>query len=101
MLIKNAHASRWRKGCIWVAVFFFLLFNSCAKEEIILIRSEPEREYTESVQDEYILNTRSKKIHKITCGTAALIHDENRQNYEGVARVLIEEGYSFCGNCFR
>ncbi len=54
-----------------------------------------------SVQKEYILNISTKKIHKCTCGTAALIHEENRQLYEGAPDALIDEGYSFCGNCFK
>lgn len=54
-----------------------------------------------SMRQEYILNTRTKKIHKCTCGTAELIHEENRRYYEGEADALFDDGYSFCGNCFK
>ena len=92
------------KKCIsalLATVFLLCLLSACTDEPITVVHIETQSVCTEGVQEEYVLNIRSKKIHKITCGTAALIHDENRQNYEGVARVLIEEGYSFCGNCFR
>ena len=84
-----------------VPVFLLVFLSSCTDEQIGVIRIETQSVYTERVECEYILNIRSKKIHKITCGTAARIHDENRRYYEGTADTLIDEGYSFCGNCHK
>lgn len=51
--------------------------------------------------DTHILNTNSKKIHKITCGSAKLILPENRQTYNDNISKLYDQGYSKCGNCFK
>lgn len=55
----------------------------------------------EKQEESYILNKKSKKIHKITCGTAALILPENREDYSGSRETLFSLGYTHCGNCFR
>lgn len=49
----------------------------------------------------YILNIKSKKIHKKACGTARLISPENREIYTGDINYLIDTGYSKCGNCLK
>lgn len=62
---------------------------------------------TTSVQNEYeetetyILNVKSKKIHKTVCGTARLIKEENKEKYTGDIYYLFDIGYSKCKNCFR
>ena len=60
-------------------------------------------EKTEAEEDfeTYVLNTRSKKIHKTTCGTGDLILPENRKTYTGDIAELFRKGYTTCGNCFR
>ena len=88
-------------SALLVTVFLLGFLSACTDEPITVVRIEPQSVCTERVQEEYVLNIRSKKIHKITCGTGARIHDENRRYYEGAADALINEGYSFCGNCFR
>ena len=55
----------------------------------------------QSEDDYYILNTRTQKIHKSTCGTAGLIIEENRTTYDGEIEDLFLRGYTTCGNCFR
>ena len=82
-----------------VFLLFFVFF--CVEERIIVIPDEPQCVCAECVQDEYILNTGSKKIHKKTCSSAARIHDVNRQQYDGSVIALFDEGYSFCKNCFK
>ena len=59
------------------------------------------KEKAETEEEEFILNVRSKKIHKLTCGTAGLILPENRENYTGRIEDLYEIGYTQCGNCFK
>ena len=56
---------------------------------------------TEQKSETFLLNVKSKKIHKITCGTGDLMLPENRMAYEGDIEDLYDQGYSKCGNCFR
>ncbi|MBQ7829742.1 MAG: hypothetical protein IJ345_05670 [Clostridia bacterium] len=49
----------------------------------------------------FVLNIKSQKIHKTTCGTGDLILPENRKTYKGDIADLLEDGYTKCGNCFR
>ena len=51
--------------------------------------------------ESYVLNIKSQKIHKTTCGTGELILPENRKIYKGNIDDLLEDGYTKCGNCFR
>ena len=48
----------------------------------------------------YVLNVRTKKIHKETCGTAERINAENKERYSGEIEDLFVKGYTVCGNCF-
>ena len=48
---------------------------------------------------DYILNTGSKKIHLPDCPSVDSIKEENKEEYHGAPGDLLEEGYSFCGNC--
>ena len=73
-----------------VALIFSLL--SCDQKESMAVDSQRE--------ERYILNLNSKKIHKESCGTAKLIHQENRQNDQGGIEELLDCGYTVCGNCF-
>ena len=63
------------------------------------IKEKAEKEERE--EEAFILNVRSKKIHKLTCGTASLILPENREDYTGRIEELYEIGYTQCGNCFK
>jgi len=47
----------------------------------------------------YILNTKSKKFHYSSCGSAKQISDSNKSTYSGSRDSLISQGYSPCGNC--
>ncbi len=48
----------------------------------------------------YILNTRSKKIHRPDCRSVAAISAANKQAYNGTVDELLKQGYTACGNCF-
>ena len=50
---------------------------------------------------DYLLNTRSKKIHKPTCGSVSLMDSKNKKPYDGDLDDLYIKGYTTCGNCFR
>ena len=54
---------------------------------------------TEAWDGKYILNVKSKKIHKSTCSGAQDINAENRKDYEGSLDELIADGYDGCGIC--
>lgn len=94
-----------------ISVFFLMLSlvscyddkNSVCKNDIIET-SETEREpkiFFEKEIATYILNVKSKKIHKVTCGTGNLMLPENRKTYEGDIVDLFDQGYTKCGNCFK
>lgn len=47
----------------------------------------------------YILNTKSKKFHRIDCESADGIYQKNRKDFYGSRDQLISQGYSPCNNC--
>lgn len=53
----------------------------------------------EGVEQDYILNTSSKKFHLPTCGSVKQMKDSNKQTYHGTREALIAQGYDPCGNC--
>ena len=91
-----------RNVCLLLIIVLIVNLCACTHDAKTIRITENENAFVVvSVQEEYILNTRTKKIHKYTCGTAKLIHEENRRYYEGTADELFDDGYSFCGNCFK
>ena len=49
----------------------------------------------------YILNTNSKKIHYPDCPSVSRMSDANKETYTGDINVLLGQGYTTCGNCFK
>ena len=76
---------------ILVSIFFSLI--ACCDENKTLygtelvetnyIEQSSESVVCEKVVTTYILNVKSKKIHKVTCGTGGLMLPENRKVYKG------------------
>ena len=61
---------------------------------------EDNKETTETPTTmDYVLNTSSKKFHKISCSSVSSIKEGNKKNYNGIRDELILDGYSPCGNC--
>ena len=91
--------TRKMKKCTNTLLIFFLiitiLFTASCKGK------EDDLEETYAVPQVYILNVNSKKIHKVTCGTATLILEKNKREYKGDISMLYYKGYTTCGNCFR
>ena len=56
-------------------------------------------EDTNNLKVEYILNTNSKKFHKLSCSGINSISDKNKEKYVGTRSVLILQGYEPCGSC--
>ena len=49
----------------------------------------------------YVLNTKSKKIHKSDCSNAASISADNKEEFDGDIAELFEKGYTYCGVCLK
>ncbi len=47
----------------------------------------------------YVINTKSKKIHLPTCSAVEDILEENRDEYIGSKKYLLDHGYMICGIC--
>lgn len=51
------------------------------------------------VEKEYVINVRTKKVHRPTCGSVADIENNNIRGYKGKLSDLLKEGYTTCGKC--
>ena len=47
----------------------------------------------------YILNTNTKKIHRLTCSSVSQMKEKNKQTYEGTVEELENMGYTPCKKC--
>lgn len=47
----------------------------------------------------YILNTKSKTVHKPTCSSVTNMSESNKKTYTGSLSDLLNEGYKTCGSC--
>lgn len=54
---------------------------------------------TETENETYILNIKTKKFHKPECSGAKNTKDENKKEYTGSREELINDGYSPCKSC--
>ncbi len=61
---------------------------------------ETEASTVKTEPDSYVLNIKSKKIHKTDCKYAKDIKAENKKAYSGDLSDLLENGYSECKECF-
>ena len=48
---------------------------------------------------DYILNTRSKKIHRPTCGSVDQMKEKNKWYFQGTCQEAMDMGYTPCKNC--
>lgn len=93
-----------KKGAYITLLSLLLFFTSCAYR--LEDKYPPENILQENstlglLEHDYILNTRSKKIHKPTCGSVNLMDNKNKKPYDGDLDDLYIKGYTTCGNCFR
>lgn len=56
-------------------------------------------ETVEGEEKEYVLNTRSKKIHLPTCSSVDNIAEHNKSAVTATKESLLSDGYSTCGVC--
>lgn len=47
----------------------------------------------------YVLNTKTKRIHLPTCPSVADMNPENRQDFYGTKQELLDQKYMICGTC--
>lgn len=47
----------------------------------------------------YILNTNSKKFHKLDCSSVSTMKEESKQEFQGTRKQLEAQGYTPCGIC--
>lgn len=52
-----------------------------------------------AVPKDYVLNTKSKRIHNPDCASVKDIKQENSQSYHGYLKDLINGGYKACKSC--
>lgn len=55
---------------------------------------------TDETEQNYVLNTNSKKVHLPTCSSVSSISDKNKKDYFGLLSDLLNGGYTKCGACF-
>ena len=53
----------------------------------------------ENQENKYVLNTSTKKFHRISCRYVKDIKESNYSAYEGVRNDVINMGYKPCGHC--
>lgn len=53
----------------------------------------------ETVGQQYILNTNTKKFHYPSCYSVKQMKDKNKQEYTGTRDEIINRGYAACKNC--
>ena len=75
--------------CFFLAVILVLVLSACGVE------SEPDN----AVDEVWIVNVDSKKIHRADCYSAERISSKNRREYSGDLETLRRKGYTTCGNC--
>ena len=64
-----------------------------------LAKEEIESGVSNQGQQEYILNTNGKKVHRPTCSSVQQIKPENRKDYTGTMDELLKQGYEACQRC--
>ena len=90
--IDYATGKSWLKGASSVSSGV----SSATSSVTASITSTPSNKVT------YTLNTNSKKIHYPSCSSAKKIKDENRGEFSGTnLKSLLDQGYTYCGICFK
>uniref|UniRef100_UPI000AA89575 Ada metal-binding domain-containing protein n=1 Tax=Clostridium sp. NkU-1 TaxID=1095009 RepID=UPI000AA89575 len=58
-----------------------------------------DRTQNTAADQEYVINTNTKKFHLPDCKSAASMKEENRKTYKGSREELIQMGYEPCQSC--
>ena len=89
-----------------ILISCMLLLVSCT-EVVDFTDSDDYYGFSENVEEleddegpTYLINTNSKKIHYIHCGTGERTSEKNRDYFTGDINYLLGKGYTTCKNCF-
>ena len=70
-----------------------------APEPVLTSDPEPAQEDPGKEEQEFVLNTNTKKFHKPTCSSVSDIKESNRKDVVAARDDLIAQGYKPCGRC--
>lgn len=70
-----------------------------APEPVLTSDPEPAQESAGKEEQEYVLNTNTRKFHKPTCASVGDIKESNRKDVVAARDDLIAQGYKPCGRC--
>ena len=59
----------------------------------------PSEDSSADEEKNYVLNTKTKRIHRETCSSVSSINEANKKVYYGTKKSLTEQGYRPCGTC--
>lgn len=79
----------------------FLVLVLCVVLVLIFFIDDgaPESSNSMKIEQAYVINTDSKKIHTVDCFSAAQIRYDHRAEYYGDMQFLLDNGCTLCGNC--
>ena len=85
-------------------LFNVFVYNNQPDVEIDYETGKSRKKTTQSHNHEigkkkYVLNTKTKKFHDPSCPGVSSIKNENKENYKGTRKELIQKGYEPCGRC--
>ena len=87
--------------CWVLSVILILFVVSCDSQNETSVKQVADASNTfPSNRQTYVLNTESKKIHTLDCGTGARTSKEKRREYQGNIQTLLDQGYTRCGLCY-
>ncbi len=91
----------------FILILCMLLLVSCSEAIEFTDTEDDYYGFSENVEEPeddegptYLINTNSKKIHYIHCGTGERTSEKNRDYFTGDISYLLENGYTTCKNCF-
>lgn len=59
----------------------------------------PTQQAQKTERHKYVLNNKTKKVHKPDCSSITDIASANFEDYEGYLQTLLDEGYTACKKC--
>ena len=73
---------------VWID---YMTGENCLDEEYFSSNFSPE--------EDYVLNSKTRKFHFPDCSGVETMREENRQNFHGSRELLLAQGYEPCGTC--
>lgn len=76
--------------------------NWLSGEEPVVKETEQKTESNTKVEkadEQYVLNTKTMKVHEPDCSSAKDMSEENKEEFTGTLNELLAQGYKACGIC--